>query len=158
TTSPMRTSGGSRPRAVVSTRSKARATSFMWIVRESCWTGSCTGFAEETSMAIREADLIRLREQVTATIRHGTGLLSDLKSLDDWLEALMPALSRVSESEREAFVARLCGYDASLPEQLRQLIEGLAALVGGLTTSDGAQRWVRQHVTRLESGDDSEAA
>ena len=109
-------------------------------------------------MALREADLIRLREQVTATIRRGTGLLSDLTSLDDWLQALMPALSRLSESEREAFVARLCGFDASLPERLRQLIEGLADLVGGLTTSDGAQRWVRQQVTRLESGDDSEAA
>ncbi len=108
-------------------------------------------------MAIREADLIRLREQVTATIRRGTNLLSDLKSLDDWLQELTPALSRLSESEREAFVARLCGYDASLPEQLRQLIEGLADLVGGLTTS-GAQRWVHQHVTRLEAGDDSDAA
>ena len=109
-------------------------------------------------MAIREADLIRLREQVSATIRRGTTLLSDLKSLDDWLQQLMPALSRLSGSEREAFVARLCGYDASLPEQLRQLIEGLADLVGGLTTSDGAQAWVRQHVTRLESGEDTEAA
>lgn len=109
-------------------------------------------------MALREADLIRLREQVTATIRRGTGLLSDLKSLDDWLQELMPGLSRLSESERETLVARLCGYDASLPEQVRQLIEGLADLVGGLTSSDGAQRWVRQHVTRLESGDDTEAA
>lgn len=95
---------------------------------------------------------------MTATIRRGTGLLSDLKSLDDGLQQLMPAISRLSESERETFVARLCGYDASLSEQIRQLIEGLADLVGGLTTSDGAQRWVRQHVTRLESGDDSEAA
>ena len=109
-------------------------------------------------MAIRDADLVRLRDQVTATIRRGTDLLSDLKSLDDWLEDLTPTLARLSPSEREAFVARLCGYDASLPEQLRQLIEGLADLVGGLTTTDGAQAWVRHHVTRLESGDDSEAA
>src|SRR5262249_15247076 len=70
---------------------------------------SLTGAA----MAIREADLTRLREQVSATIRRGTNLLADLKSLDGWVQELMPALSRLSESEREAFVARLCGYDAS---------------------------------------------
>jgi len=109
-------------------------------------------------MAIPDADLIRLRDQVTATIRRGTDLLSDLKSLDDWLQELTPTLARLSASERETFVARLCGYDASLPEQLRQLIEGLADLVGGLTTTDGAQAWVRQHVARLESGEETEAA
>ena len=109
-------------------------------------------------MAIPEADLKRLREQVSATIRRGTNLLADLKSLDDWLQALTPALSKLSPSEREAFVARLCGYDASLPEQLRQLIEGLADLVGGLTTIDGARAWVRQHVARLEAGEETEAA
>ena len=109
-------------------------------------------------MAIPDADLVRLRDQVTATIRRGTDLLSDLKSLDDWLQELTPTLARLSESERETFVARLCGYDASLPEQLRQLIEGLADLVGALTTTDGAQAWVRQHVARLESGEETEAA
>lgn len=107
---------------------------------------------------MRDADLVRLRDQVTATIRRATDLLSDLKSFDAWLQELMPRLARLSESEREVFVARLCGYDASLPEHLRQLIESLADLVGGLTTTDGAQAWVRQHVARLESGDDSEAA
>ena len=109
-------------------------------------------------MTIRETDLTRLREQVSATIRRGTNLLADLKSLDGWVQELMPALSRLSESEREALVARLCGYDASLPEQVRQLIEGLADLVGGLTTTDGAQAWVRQHVARLEAGEETEAA
>jgi hypothetical protein len=109
-------------------------------------------------MAIRDADLVRLRDHVTATIGRGTDLLSDLKSLDAWLQELTPTLARLSESEREAFVARLCGYDASLPEQLWELIEGLADLVGGLTTTDGAQAWVRQHVARLESGEETEAA
>jgi hypothetical protein len=109
-------------------------------------------------MAIRESDLERLREQVTAAIQRGTDLIADLKSLDDGLQALMPALSRLSESEREAFVARLCGYDAALPERLRQLIEGLADLVAGLTGSDAAHAWVRQHVARLEAGEDTEAA
>ena len=57
-------------------------------------------------MAIREPDLVRLRERVTATIRRGTDLLVDLKSL----------------------VARLCGYDASLPDrlQLERLVVRLA--------------------------------
>ena len=109
-------------------------------------------------MAIRESDLERLREQVTAAIQRGTDLIADLKSLDDGLQALMPALTRLSGSEREAFVARLCGYDAALPDRLRQLIEGLADLVAGLTGSDGAQAWVRQHVARLEAGEDTEAA
>jgi hypothetical protein len=109
-------------------------------------------------MAIREPDLVRLREQVTATIQHGTVLLADLTSVDDWLPALMPALARLPESEREAFVARLCGYDASLPDRLRELIEGLADLLAGLTASDGGAGWVRQHITRLEAGEETEAA
>lgn len=109
-------------------------------------------------MATRESDLVRVREHVTATIRRGTELLADLKSLDDWLQALMPALARLPESEREVLVARLCGYDTALPERLRQLIEGLADLVAGLTASDGGQAWVRQHVARIESGEETDAA
>jgi hypothetical protein len=109
-------------------------------------------------MAIQEADLVRLREQVTATIRRGTDLLAHLKSLDDGLQALIPALARLPESERETLVARLCGYDASLRDRVRQLIEGLADLVAGLTASDGGEAWVRQHVARLEAGEDTEAA
>ena len=109
-------------------------------------------------MATRESDLVRVREHVTATIRRGTELLADLKSLDDWLQALMPALARLPESEREVLVARLCGYDTALPERLRQLIEGLADLVAGLTASDGGQAWVRHHVARIESGEETDAA
>jgi hypothetical protein len=109
-------------------------------------------------MAIEEAALVRLREQVTATIRRGTDLLANLKSLDEGLQELMPALARLPESEREARVARLCGYDASLADRLRQLIEGLADLVAGLRASDGGESWVRQHVARLEAGEDTEAA
>jgi hypothetical protein len=109
-------------------------------------------------MAIREPDLVRLRDQVTATIRRGTGLLEDLKSLDDGLQALMPALAKLPESERETLVARLCGYDAALPDRLHQLIEGMADLVAGLTATDGGQAWVRQHVARLESGEETDAA
>lgn len=109
-------------------------------------------------MAIREADLARLREQLEETVQRGTDLLADLKSLDDWLQGLMPALARLPESEREALVARMCGYDALLPDRLRQLVEGLADLIAGLTASDGGQAWVRHQVTRLEAGEDTEAA
>ena len=109
-------------------------------------------------MAIQDAELVTLRERVTATIQRGTDLLGDLTSLDDWLQALMPTLARLPESERAAFVARLCGYDASLPERLQQLIEGLADLLAGLTASDGGETWVRQHVARLEAGEETEAA
>ena len=109
-------------------------------------------------MPIQDADLVALREHVTATIERGTGLLGDLASLDVWLQVLMPTLARLSESERAAFVARLCGYDASLSDRLRQLIEGLADLLAGLTASDGGEAWVRQHVARLEAGEETEAA
>jgi hypothetical protein len=109
-------------------------------------------------MATREADVDRLREQVSSSIQHGTELLANLTSLDAWLQPLMPALGRLPESEREAFVARLCGYDASLPDRLRVLIEGLADLLAGLTASDGGEAWVRHHITRLEAGEETEAA
>ncbi|HEV8585543.1 MAG TPA: hypothetical protein VGT02_11300 [Methylomirabilota bacterium] len=105
-----------------------------------------------------EAELERLREQVTATIRRGTALLADLHALDDGLVPLMPEIGRMAESERQAFVARLCGYDASLPDRLHELIDGLADLVAGLTATDGGQAWVRHHLTRLEAGEESEAA
>lgn len=99
-----------------------------------------------------------LRAYITAAIRRGTDLLADLKSLDDRLLRLLPMLSRMPESEREAFVARLCGYDPGLPERVRELVEGLADLLAGLTTADGGQGWLRQHLSRLESGEEAEAA
>ena len=109
-------------------------------------------------MATREADLVRMREHVAATIRRSADLLADLKSLDDWLQALMPALARLPESERAALVARLCGYDPALRDRLHDLIGGLADLVAGLTASDAGQAWVRQHVARLEAGEETDAA
>jgi hypothetical protein len=54
--------------------------------------------------------------------------------------------------------ARLCGYEATLPDQLRGLIEGLADLVAGLTTTDGAAAWRRHQRERLAAGDSEEAA
>jgi hypothetical protein len=105
-----------------------------------------------------EHDLDRLRTQVTATIKRGTDLLADLKAVDEGLTIVLPSLSELPTSEREQLVARLCGYDAALPDRLRELIEGLADLVAGLTTTDGAAAWRRQHLERLSAGDAEEAA
>jgi hypothetical protein len=109
-------------------------------------------------MATHEQPIERLRAEITATIKHGTALLGDLKSLDDRLSLLLPSLREMPESEREGFVARLCGYDPAMPLRLRELIEGLADLVGGLTTTDGGAAWLRHHLDRLASGEAEEAA
>ncbi len=105
-----------------------------------------------------ETELDRLRTQVTATIKHGTDLLADLQALDDGLAVVLPSLPELPASEREQLVAKVCGYDAALPERLRELIEGLADLVAGLTTTDGAAAWRRQHLERLGAGEAEEAA
>jgi hypothetical protein len=105
-----------------------------------------------------ETDLDRLRTRVTTTIQRGTDLLADLKALDAGVTLLLPSLSELPASERAPLVARLCGYDAALPERLRELIEGLADVVAGLTTTDGAAAWRRHQLERLGAGEDEEAA
>lgn len=105
-----------------------------------------------------ETDLDRLRTHVTATIQRGTDLLADLKALDAGLTVLLPSLSELPASERALLVARLCGYDAALPDRLRELIEGLADVVAGLTATDGAAAWRRHQLERLGAGEGEEAA
>lgn len=105
-----------------------------------------------------ESDVDRLRIQVTTTIQRGTDLLADLKTLDAGLALLLPSLSELPPSERAQQVARLCGYDAALPERLRELVEGLADVVAGLTTTDGAAAWRRHQLERLGAGEGEEAA
>jgi hypothetical protein len=109
-------------------------------------------------MPIPEEHLETLRARISTTIQRGTDLFADLTSLDEWLQALMPELARMTETERRAFVARLCGYDAALPDHLQQLVQGLADLLGGLTAADGGQAWLRHHLAPLEAGEDEEAA
>ena len=104
------------------------------------------------------SDLEHLRTHVMTTIRRGTDLLADLEALDDRLVVLLPSLSDLPRSEREQVVAKLCGYDAALVDRLRELIEGLADLVAGLTTTDNAAAWRRQHLERLGAGEPEEAA
>jgi hypothetical protein len=99
-----------------------------------------------------------LRAHVIATIEHATDLLVFLKSLDEALETLQAYPEALTEAGRETLVARLCGYDEDLPQRLRQLVESLADLLAGLTTSDGGRAWLHQRVSRLEAGEAGEAA
>jgi hypothetical protein len=109
-------------------------------------------------MTTHEQEIERLRALLTLTIRRVTELLGDLKSLDDRLLLLLPSLQELPESEREPFVARLCGYDPSLPDRLHELVGGLADVVAGLTASDGGGAWLRRHLDRLATGEAEEAA
>ncbi len=99
-----------------------------------------------------------LRAQITTAVQHGTDLLGDLKVLDDALQALLPSLGRLTEAERAAQVARLCGFDEALPARLRQLVESLADVLAGLTTADGGRAWLDHHLTRMQTGETDEAA
>ena len=109
-------------------------------------------------MATYEDELDQLRTHVTATIRRGTDLLADLKTLDDGLTVVLPSLSDLPTSERQPLVARLCGFDADLPDRLRELVEGLADVLAGLTSTDGAAAWRRHQLERLGAGEAEEAA
>ena len=102
--------------------------------------------------------LERLRAQLTATIHRGTALIADLKSVDEWLQLVMPSLADLPNDERERYVARLCGYDQELPDRIRQLVESLADVLGGLTTADGGQAWLRHQLSKLETGEDLDTA
>jgi hypothetical protein len=104
-----------------------------------------------------ESDLERLRQHVERTIHHATELLGSLTSLDDALQVLLPSLASMTEGEREAYVARLCGYDDALPERLRELVESRADVIAGLTTTDHGRAWLDHHLARLQAGDDEAA-
>jgi hypothetical protein len=99
-----------------------------------------------------------LRGLVTLTIKDATTLMARLNALDAALAPLVPGLGAMTAGERNAYVARLCGYDETLPARLRDLVESLADLLAGLTTTDGGRAWLQQHMARLEAGDSAEAA
>ena len=101
--------------------------------------------------------LDHVRAHVSRTVAHATDLLAALATLDEKLQVVMPSLDAMTESEREAFVARLCGYDADLPVRLRTLVESLADVIAGLTSADGGRAWLEHHLARLEAGDDEAA-
>ena len=98
-----------------------------------------------------------VRAHVERTVAHATDLLDTLTSLDGALQGLLPSLGTMTAAEREAFVARLCGYDVDLPDRLRTLVESLADVIAGLTTTDGGRAWLDHHLARLEAGDEEAA-
>jgi hypothetical protein len=98
-----------------------------------------------------------LRAHVDGTVRNATDLLASLTSLDEALQVLLPSLADMTGSEREAFVARLCGYDERLPQRLRDLVESLADVIAGLTTADHGGAWLQHHLARLEAGEEDAA-
>jgi hypothetical protein len=102
-------------------------------------------------------ELDRLRRHVEITVRHATNLLGALTSLDEALQVLLPSLAALTEAEREAYVARLCGYDEGLPHRLRDLVESLADVIAGLTVTDGGRAWLDHHLARLEAGEEDAA-
>jgi hypothetical protein len=104
-----------------------------------------------------KAQLEQVRTHVVKTVAHATDLLADLTTLDEELQILLPSLGAMTEAEREAFVARLCGYDADLPVRLRTLVDSLADVIAGLTSADGGRVWLEHHLARLEAGDDEAA-
>jgi hypothetical protein len=91
------------------------------------------------------------------TVGRATDLLAALTTLDETLQLLLPALGSMTDAEREAFVARLCGYDADLPARLRTLVESLADVIAGLTGADAGGAWLEHHLARLEAGDEEAA-
>ena len=103
-------------------------------------------------------ELEPLRGLVTIAIKDATGLIARLKALDEAVATLVPGLAVMTEAERNAYVARLCEYDETLPDRLRALVEGLADLLAGLTSTDGGKAWLQQHMARLQAGETADAA
>ena len=68
-----------------------------------------------------------LRDLVTIAIKDATALIARLKALDGALTTLVPGLAVMTAAERNAYVAKLCEYDETMPDRLRDLVEGLAA-------------------------------
>ena len=103
------------------------------------------------------ADFQRLRGHIDKTIRRATDLLASLTSLDEALQVLLPSLAEMTDTEREAYVARLCGYDEALAGRLRQLVESLADMIAEVSPTDGGRAWLDHHLARIENGEQDAA-
>jgi hypothetical protein len=95
-----------------------------------------------------------LRAQVATAIQRGTDLIADLHAVSDGFALVMPSLAELTEQERLAALATICGFEPALNDRLRDLVEGLADALAGLTTADRGEAWLRRQIAALETGGD----
>jgi hypothetical protein len=105
-------------------------------------------------MAMHQLDA--LRGQVSAAAKHGTALIADLRAISERFPVLVPSLVELTEAERWRAVARLCAIDEEMPARLRGLVEDLADVLAGLTTTDAGEAWVERRLATLRAGDTEE--
>ena len=96
--------------------------------------------------------LAALRLHLARAIVHATDLRTDLEALADGLAAVLPPMTEDGPARRREAVASLCGFEATLPAELRRVAEHLAevlALVGASTDPEG---WLRRQLGGLSRG------
>jgi hypothetical protein len=99
-----------------------------------------------------------LRSEVARAVQRGSHLIADLDAVSARFPVVMPSLGELTETERWATVARLCGVDATVREQLGSLVENLADVLAGLTTTDGGAAWLEHRLASIDASDDERAA
>jgi hypothetical protein len=98
-----------------------------------------------------------LRAHILQAVEHGTALIADLKALTEAFEPMLPELGDQSETQRWTEVARLTSLDVATPDGLASLVETLADVLAGLSSSDGGEAWLAQQRARLNAGDHAAA-
>ena len=99
-----------------------------------------------------------LRRHVLQAIKHGTALIADLKALTEAFEVLLPELADATETQRWGQVARVAALDPAVPDDLAALVEALADVLAGLSSTDGGEAWLEHQRARLDAGEDAAAA
>jgi hypothetical protein len=99
-----------------------------------------------------------LRSEIARTMHRGSHLIADLDAVAARFPVVMPSLGGLTETERWTAVARLCGADPRVREQLGSLVENLADVLAGLTTTDGGAAWLEHRRASLDASDDERAA
>jgi hypothetical protein len=104
------------------------------------------------------ARLELLRRHATEATRHGTALIADLQAFAAAFVILVPELEDATERERWTEVTRITGLDPACADDLATLVETLADVLAGLTTTDGGAAWLAHQRARLAEGEDATAA
>ncbi len=105
-------------------------------------------------MAMHQIEALRLK--VDGAIRHGSRLIADLRAISERFPVVLPSLAELTETERQATVLRLCGLDEHTPARLAALVENLADVLAGLTSTDGGEAWLQHRLAMLRAGDGEE--